>query len=86
MAKTNSIPKPKAIAPRASKTRPAESPKLSKEQQVRLAAFDAFVKKGRAEWEAMTPKERAEEDAKWDKVKATINADRAGYRQVFVDE
>ena len=86
MGKTRSIPKPKAIAPPASKARPARSPKLSKEQQARLDAFDAFVKKGQAEWEAMTPRECAEEDAKWKKVKATINADRAGYRQVFVDD
>jgi hypothetical protein len=59
---------------------------LTPEQQARLAAFDAVVKMRDEQWAAMTPEEQAEEIAGWERVKATINADRAGYRQVFVDE
>ena len=59
---------------------------LSAEQQARLAAFDAIIKLRDEQWASMSPKEKAEEIAGWAKVKATINADRAGYRQVFVDE
>ena len=59
---------------------------LSAEQQARLAAFDAIIKLRDEQWASMSSKEKAEEIAGWAKVKATINADRAGYRQVFVDE
>ena len=31
-------------------------------------------------------KEKREAEEKWELVKQSINADRAGYRQVFVDE
>jgi hypothetical protein len=59
---------------------------LSPQQAARLAAFDAVVKLRDEQWAAMTPKERAEEMLAWAEVKKTINGDRKGYREVFVDD
>lgn len=77
-------PEPKKA--KARKKALSQQAQLTPEQEARLAAFDAIVKRRDEEWAAMTPEERAEEDAAWVRVKATINGDRAGYRQVFVDE
>ncbi len=87
MGKTQVIPK--QLPPKKARVRkksPSKQPKLTPDQEGRLAAFDAVIKRRDEDWAAMSPAERAEENAKWEKVKATINGDRVGYRQVFVDE
>ena len=86
MGKTHSVSKERVTPKAGTKTLPIKSPKLTKAQQARLDAFRAFVKRGEEQWAAMTPKEQREELEGWERVKATINADRAGYRQVFVDD
>lgn len=87
MGKTREIPK--QLLPKKKKARPkrlSTNSRLTPEEQARLDAFDAFIKRGEEQWAAMTPDERREELEGWERVKARINADRAGYRQVFVDD
>ena len=87
MGKTRELPRqpePKmAAAARKNKTKKV---RLTPEQRARLAAFRAVVKFQKAQWARMSAKERCEADEKWELVKKTINDDRAGYRQVFVDD
>jgi hypothetical protein len=79
---TRSVPKKKASARKIR----AKKLDLTPEQLARLAAFRAIVKFQREQWARMSPKERREADEKWELVKKTINDDRAGYRQVFVED
>jgi hypothetical protein len=60
--------------------------KLTREQQKRLDAFRDFVRFKNEQWNSMTPEQQREAERKWELVKKTIDDDRAGYRQVFVDE
>ena len=86
MGKTHELPRhssPKKKVAAKNKTRKVE---LTPEQLARLAAFRATVKFQKEQWARMSPKERREADEKWELVKQTINDDRAGYRQVFVDD
>src|SRR5947209_623156 len=64
----------------------AKRVELTSEQRARLAAFRATMKMQRDQWARMTVKEKREAEAKWELLKQTINGDRAGYRQVFVDD
>jgi hypothetical protein len=61
------------------------APLLTPEETARLSAFDAVIERRDDWWTSMSAKERAEELAAWEKIKSTVNGDRAGYRQVFVD-
>ena len=79
------------LRPQSKKSRHARTPKAKKvdltlDQRIRLAAFDELMKWSDEQWEKMTPKQQKEEMEGWERVKKTINGDRAGYRQVFVDE
>jgi hypothetical protein len=85
------MPKAKALSSPASTRKKAAAKKAKKvdlapEQLARLAAFRAVVKFQRDQWSRMSAQEKREAEEKWELVKKTINGDRAGYRQVFVDE
>jgi hypothetical protein len=88
LGKTQNVPrreKSRQVKPRT-KGAKRDTLQLTREERARLAAFDAVVKMRDEEWASMTPNERADELESWEKVKETVNRDRAGYRQVFVDE
>lgn len=72
--------------PKRAKQPGAARPELTLDQRMRLAAFDELMKWSDEQWAKMTPKQQKEEMEGWKRVKQTINDDRAGYRQVFVDE
>ena len=85
MGKMREIP----TRPALKKSRPAAAAKkikLTPDQQARLDTFQSLVKRQEDEWNAMTPEQQAEATAKWELVKQSINNERAGYRQVFVDD
>ena len=85
MGKTQEVPsrlppKKKVMKSKAKKVR------LTPEQNARLAAFDEYIEFQKNQWARMSAKEQREATKKWELVKKTINDDRAGYRQVFVDD
>jgi len=45
-----------------------------------------FFADKQAAWDAMSPAEQREEDEAWERVKATMNEARKGYRLLFVEE
>ncbi len=62
------------------------APDLTPEEAARLAAFDAVVKMRDEQWRAMMPQEKTEELQAWEQVKKSVNENRAGFRQVFVNQ
>ena len=65
--------------------RSRRKPDLTLDQRIRLAAFREVMKWKDEQWAKKTPKQQQEEIAAWERMKKTMNADRAGYRQLFLD-
>src|SRR5260221_14373319 len=80
----DAMPKTKNLA---NKRKPGSAKKtssrvaLTPEQLARLAAFRAAVKFQQNQWSQMSAEEKRQAEAKWELVKNTMNADRAGYRK-----
>ena len=58
---------------------------LTPEQQRTLEAVQKFLRDKEEAWAKLSQAEREAEEAAWERFKDGVNADRAGYRKVFVD-
>jgi hypothetical protein len=76
----------KTIATKRKSKQSRGKPDLTLDQRIRLAAFREMMKWKDEQWAKKTPKQQQEEIAAWERMKKSMNADRAGYRQLFVDE
>ena len=87
MGKVKSVPRgTKAIARNRMPTQSPGKPELTLDQRIRLAAFREMMKWKDEQWAKKTPRQQQEEIAAWARMEKSMNADRAGYRQLFVDE
>ena len=68
---------------------PQDPPKpvvLTPEQQARLNAFKAMIKRQRDDWDALTPEQQREETDAWRRAMKRMNDDREGYRKLFLND